>query len=164
MTHESDAPALSQAWHHFNHETRLALHTLAGSLQLAKNNASAAQLAHIGTAERCSARVLELLENYAGSEGESVFQAARYGGSAAAHSSAPAADSLHLPNIPASELATFQELVNTGQLLRVEEWATDLADVYVEFAEVCDALGYYAGMADLPSLHRVAIRWRKQMA
>jgi hypothetical protein len=157
----------TQSWRDFNHETRLALHTLQGSLQLAKKEASPAQLEQLRIAEWCSTVVLRLLEAYA-SAGHGQ-QAAP--GVSSTNTMAPVigmsvqeAGDLDLPLIPVNEFEKFEKLMQTGQLLKIEEWSDDLGEVFPEFRNVADALGFYANSADLPSLQTVLERWRRNLA
>ncbi|MDI1247126.1 MAG: hypothetical protein PSV24_17170 [Rhodoferax sp.] len=155
----------SQAWRNFNHETRLALHTLLSCLQLAKQESSIAQLDHLRMAEKCCAVVVRLLEDYEGAERGRLKTAESpgEGTTVLANASVPVASALDLPFIPGNEFKKFELLMQTGQLLRVEEWSEDLGEVYPELTDVADALGYYASAADLTSLHVVLERWRNKL-
>lgn len=168
MANQNERPtSQTQSWRDFNHETRLALHTLQGSLQLARKEASPEQLDQLRIAEWCGAVVLRLLEAYASAD-HSPQAASRV---SSTNSMAPvigmavqAADDLDLPLIPANEFEKFEKLMQTGELLRIEEWSDDLGEVFPEFGNVADALGFYANSADLPSLQTVLDRWRRKLA
>lgn len=166
---KQDEQRISQTplWRDFNHDTRLALHTLHGSLQLAKKEASPTQLAQLRIADRCSAVVLQLLEAYE-SANHSLPQTPSVlpsnTGAAAIGMPVPAAGDLDLPSIPVSEFEKFENLMQTGQLLKIGEWVADLGEIFPELETVADALDFYAYSADLPSLQTVLDRWRQQLA
>lgn len=168
MANQIERPGLqTQSWRDFNHETRLALHTLQGSLQLAKKEASPEQLDQLRIAEWCGTVVLRLLESYTSAD-PSVQAASRV---SAANAFAPAigmpvqaVGDLELPLIPVNEFEKFEKLMQTGQLLKIEEWSNDLGEVFPEFSSVADTLGFYANSADLPSLQTVLDRWRRKLA
>lgn len=158
------------SWQHFNHAARLALHTLQGSLRLASQEANAGQLEQLRLAERCSAKLLQLLQDYGNAVRQCPSRPAAPEGDLAATACAPdpgaqpdaAPDvrTLVLPRIPASELSKFGHLLQNGQLLLVEEWASDLAEVYPECEQASSVVGYLASAADLPRLQRVLERWQ----
>lgn len=157
----------TQSWRDFNHETRLALHTLQGSLQLAKKEASPTQLDQLRVAEWCCTVILRLLEAYASADRNQ--QAATCvpltnTRSLAAGRSGPGAGDLDLPLIPVNEFEKFEKLIISGQLLKIEEWADDLGEVFPELSDLTDTLGFYANSADLPSLQTVLDRWRSKLA
>lgn len=157
----------TQSWHDFNHETRLALHTLQGSLQLAKKEASPAQLDQLRIAEWCGTVVLRLLEAYASTDhGQQAAPGVSSINTIAPviGMSAQEAGDLDLPLIPVNEFEKFEKLMQTGQLLKIEEWSDDLGEVFPEFRNVADVLGFYANSADLPSLQTVLERWRRNLA
>lgn len=168
MTNPKAQPtSQAQSWRDFSHETRLALHTLQGSLKLARNEASPAQLDQLRIAEWCSAVVLRLLDEYASADPsqQPVPRASPANTVAAALGMpVPAAGDLDLPPIPVNEFEKFEKLMETGQLLKIEEWADDLGDVFPDLAEVADTLGFYANSADLPSLQTVLDGWRRKLA
>ena len=166
MADHHERPTLqTQSWRDFNHETRLALHTLQGSLQLAKKEASPEQLDQLRIADRCSAVILQLLEAHATTHQHPAPGVSHIDPIAPAIGQRmPAAIDLDLPPIPLNEFENFEKLMQTGQLLKIEEWSDDLGEIFPELGFVADTLGYYANSADLPSLQTVLDRWRKQLA
>ncbi len=167
MANKNKLPiAHPQSWRDFNHETRLALHTLQGSLTLLKNDATPAQLGQLRIAERCSAVVLQLLEAYASVDPHQQPAASVSQASTIAHVigvPAQAAVDIDLPPIPVNEFKKFEKLMQTGQLLKIEDWSDDLREIFPELGNVPDLLGFYANSADLPSLQTVLDRWRSKL-
>ncbi len=168
MANQIERPG-SQApsWRDFNHETRLALHTLQGSLLLARKDASPEQLDQLRVAEWCGTVVLRLLEAYASADvsqqpAPRVSQPGRL--AAAVGLPVPMAGDVELPEIPVNEFEKFEKLMQSGQLLKIEEWTDDLSEVFPEFGNLADTLGFYAKSADLASLQTVLERWRRNMA
>lgn len=156
----------TQSWRNFNHETRLALHTLHSSLQLLKMEATPNQLDQLRVAEWCSTVVLRLLEAYA-NEDHSLQPTTGFSPTSPMAPTlgrpTPTASELDLPPIPVDEFEKFEQLTQTGQLLKIEEWSDDLGEIFPELAYVADTLGFYAKSADLPSLQTVLDRWRQQL-
>ena len=168
MANQNEQPRLqTQSWRDFNHETRLALHTLQGSLQLAKKEASPEQLDQLRIAEWCSTVVLRLLETYASADPSSRAADRIPSTNTLAQvvgMPVPGAGDLELPLIPVNEFEKFENLMRSGQLLKIEEWSDDLGEVFPELSDLADTLGFYANSADLPSLQTVLDRWRSKLA
>lgn len=150
------------AWREFNHDTRLVLHTLKAHLQRAGVDATQDQSKALQGAGQCADSLLQLLENFAASAGSSVVGPATsspQSGDSLFGGTAPEAANLVLPRIPSAELAQFEQMMLAGLLLSIEQWASALAQAHPEWAEVGDALGFYAYSADVRSLQLVLDRW-----
>jgi hypothetical protein len=157
----------TQSWCDFNHETRLALHTLQGCLHLLKSDATPAQLDQLRIAERCSAVVLQLLDAYVSADQRQQTAGSVLQTGTIAHvigMAVQAAVDIDLPDIPINEFEKFEKLMQTGQLLKIEEWSDDLGEVFPELGKVPSVLGFYASSADLPSLQTVLDRWRCKLS
>ena len=148
----ADVPA--QALRDFNHEARLALHTLQANLQHIRREAQPAQLQALTSAEHCCATLLQLLQDFTGAPSRHKPEAADQGAS-----SAPQAGTLVLPALPGDHKTRFLQWVNDGLLLQVEHWATGVGEDFPHLEAFANAVGYYASRGDLRSLQTIALRW-----
>lgn len=140
----------AEAWSAFSHEARLTLHTMIGYVRLMKIDASGEMLERTAILERCSAHLLDLVQDYG--QNQQVRTATT--------SEDEAEATPQMFALPENELQVFETMVDSGLLLRMQEWAIDLAEVYPEHQAAAHRVAQLARSSQLPALSAMLEHWR----